>query len=284
MIDIQGIGFPFNPEHSSCSNNTPNTFRWSTEPQDNQIIMDNAIVNAIPHLSQLPTKRRFGWICESRAIVPQLMDILKNNTEEVVQHYEYIFTCDQELIDMHDKFKFSYAGSNIAWLPTEQHKLYEKTKMCSMIASPKQMCEGHIIRHRWAEKLKDKIDLFGGACGSDRIGFSPKHTHPDKRAALVDYRFSVTMENERYSSYFTEKITDCFVTGTVPVYWGTPNIGEYFNMDGIILLNEDFNVDDLTEERYNSMTEAIEDNFNIATSFEMSEDYTFRNYLERVAH
>ena len=35
---------------------------------------------------------------------------------------------------------------------------------------------------------------------------------------------------------FCEKITDCFATGTIPIFWGTKNIGNYFDKEGIIFL------------------------------------------------
>jgi len=280
MIEVQGLGLPFDVRHSSCSNMTPTNFRWSSEPQDIQVVVDNGIVNILPGIQNYPCEYRFGWICESRAIVPELVDVIKNHTEEIVRSYNAIFTCDRELIELHEKIKFCPSGSNLAWVPKEHYKIYDKTKVCSMVASPKKMCQGHHYRHLWASRLKDKIDLFGGACGSERIGFSPEHTHPDKRAALVDYMFSVTMENDSYPSYYTEKVTDCFVTGTVPVYWGAPDIDKYFNPDGIIFLNEDFDVESLTKEKYDSMKDAIEENYKIATELEMAEDYMFRNYFQ----
>ncbi len=279
MMKVQGIGLPFDVNHSSCSNLVPTNFRWSIDQQETKVFVDNAIGNMIPYLDEKDSKNRFGWVCESRAIVPQLVDALKNNTENIVKYYDAIFTCDKELVGLHDKFKFCPTGSNLAWVPKEHHKIYSKSKLCSMVASPKQMCDGHIYRHKWAEKLKDKIDLFGGACGSARIGFSPEHTHPDKRAALVDYMFSFAMENDTYPTYFTEKVTDCFVTGTIPVYWGAPDIDEYFNPDGIIFLNDDFDIDTLSEELYNSKLDAVKENYEKATTLEMSEDYMFRNYL-----
>jgi hypothetical protein len=40
-------------------------------------------------------------------------------------------------------------------------------------------------------------------------------------------------------------------------YYGTDMIGDVFNMDGIIMLNENFNINDLTPELYYNKIDAI---------------------------
>ena len=60
----------------------------------------------------------------------------------------------------------------------------------------------------------------------------------DKEDGLCDYMFSVAIENGEYETYFTEKILDCFATGTIPVYLRAPDIENHFNMDGIITLSD----------------------------------------------
>ena len=45
-----------------------------------------------------------------------------------------------------------------------------------------------------------------------------------KWETLSKYRFSLCFENMPMSGYVTEKIFDCFYAGTVPVYWGAPDI------------------------------------------------------------
>lgn len=44
------------------------------------------------------------------------------------------------------------------------------------------------------------------------------------------------MENSRQHNYFTEKLIDCLITKTIPIYYGCPNIGDYFSTQGWILL------------------------------------------------
>ena len=69
--------------------------------------------------------------------------------------------------------------------------------------------------------------------------------------------FSIAIENASCKTYFTEKLLDCFATGTIPVYYGAPNIGDYFNKNGIIDLSEEF---DVSDEIYYSKMDAIKEN------------------------
>ena len=50
--------------------------------------------------------------------------------------------------------------------------------------------------------------------------------------------YSIVIENSKYSHYFTEKILDCFISGTVPIYWGSPSISRFFNEKGIIQFHD----------------------------------------------
>ena len=290
MPQIQCIGAPFNTEWSSCSKRTPSGFKWTKEPQKTKVFIDYAIVNSV-------RKNCFIIFYNIFEIIPDVVAAIKDDFEDIVKYYEAIFTNIRELVKLHDKFKFVPACSNMPWIQEEHYKIYNKTKLCSMLASTKQWTSGHRYRHTWAEALKDKIDLFGGACGSPRLGDNEPASsftldlnegrsevlvdpHPDKRAAIVDYMFSIIIENSAVESYYSEKLTDCFVTGTIPIYWGTPDIGDTFNLDGIIVLNDDFDIQSLTKELYDSKLLAVKENYETAIQLEMADDYIFRNYLK----
>jgi len=81
-------------------------------------------------------------------------------------------------------------------------------------------------------------------------------------------------ENE---TYFTEKLLDCFATGTIPVYLGAPDIGDHFNMNGIIVLGDEF---DVSDEIYYSKIDAIQDNLERAKKMEILEDFIWENYFQ----
>jgi hypothetical protein len=127
-------------------------------------------------------------------------------------------------------------------------------------------------QHRldWVNKLNGFVDLFGS-------GFNYVSK---KETALCDYMFSITIENDIYETYWSEKILDCFATGTVPVYLGSPDIGNYFNMDGIILLTDDFDINSLTTEEYNKRIPAIQDNLNRVLKYDIIEDIIYEKWIK----
>ena len=146
-----------------------------------------------------------------------------------------------------------------------------------MFASRKRYTSGHIKREDVAKKYQHKIDLFGGTLNSARLGDG---IHPDKSEGVCPYMFSIVIENCKHDKYYTEKITDCFATGTIPIYWGTDKIVEDFNSDGIIKLTDDFDINTLSIELYNSKKHAIEDNFKRVCDMKMADDYLFEKIIE----
>ena len=151
--------------------------------------------------------------------------------------------------------------------------IHPKTKLVSMIASNKGWLRGHQNRLEWVEKLKDKVDLFGTGRAFQLN---------DKEDGLRDYMFSVSIENDASDAYFTEKLTDNFVMGTVPVYYGSRKVVErYFNPQGVIFLEDDPTLSTLSVEKYQSKMPAIEENFKLEQELPISEYYFFEKYLKK---
>ena len=207
-------------------------------------------------------RHRFGWILESEAIIP---DVYKA-APDVLDCFTNIFTHSQELLDLDPRFKLAPVGTY--WI--KEPGLRKKSKLVSMVSSNKTMCAGHHKRLDWVEKLSPNLDMFGR-------GFNEIER---KETALDNYMFSVAIENCEKPNYFTEKIGDCFATCTIPVYLGCPNIGDYFNMDGIIVLDDSFNIEDLTEELYLSKLDAVMDNLERVKQYEIPEDYIYEHYFK----
>ena len=190
-----------------------------------------------------------------------------DNYEFVTSRVDGIFSCDKELCAKYPKISYSLINA-VPWV--QDRKVHEKTKLVSMIASNKRMCEGHARRLQFVDKFRDKLDFYGR-------GFNEISCKED---GLRDYMFSVGIENAVYDTYFTEKLTDCFACGTIPIFYGCKGVTEYFNEDGIIFLDDDFDLSVLTKDLYYSKIDAIKDNFERSINFPVAEDYLYLNYFK----
>lgn len=217
--------------------------------------------------SSIQTKPTYIWLLESKQIIKPIYDWVIKNYEFAVSRVDGIFSCDKELCDKYPKIIYSLSNA-APWV--EDRKIFEKTKLVSMISSNKSMVPGHRKRLEFVNKFKDQVDLYGR-------GFRDISCKED---GLRDYMFSIAVENAVYDTYFTEKLTDCFATGTLPVFYGCKGVVEYFNEDGIIFLDDNFDVSTLTEELYHSRIDAIKDNFERSLTLPIAEDFIYTNYFK----
>lgn len=259
MIKIGLIGGGFQHAFSSTLWKKPTNFVWSKNViEDITFFVDESIQQGI----NINCKRKFAWLLESRTISPNSVSYVKDNWKSISDNYEILFTHNKDVYDLADNF--IYLPPHGFWI--ESPKIYPKSKLVSMISSNKN------YKHRleWVDKLRGVVDLYGR-------GFN---TFNKKEDALNDYMFSVTIENDRYETYWSEKILDCFATGTVPIYYGSPDITDYFNGEGIIFLNDDFDIKTLTLEEYEKRMPAIIDNFNRCLYYDIIEDIIYEKWIK----
>lgn len=106
----------------------------------------------------------------------------------------------------------------------------KKTSQLSAIASTKDWITGHRARGAFIEKAIaafPQLDVFGRG---------RPHELDDKWQGLAPYRYSIAIENTSKPDYWTEKIADCFLSFTVPFYYGASNIADYFPPQSYIWL------------------------------------------------
>jgi hypothetical protein len=260
------FGGCFQHAYSSTLWKTPKHFEWAKNTICNyNCFVEDEIVKNIHN----PVKK-FAWVVESSPIIEKYHGTVSNiiaHAKEISDSYDFLISHDKKIYSLAPNFY--YLPPHGTWI--ENPTIHPKTKLCSMITSNKRMVDGHNLRLNWAERLKGKVDLFGrGIRPFDR-----------KEDVLNDYMFSITIENTSYETYWTEKILDCFATGTIPIYLGAPDIGNYFNMDGIILLTDDFDTSCLSSELYISKQDAIIDNFERALQYDVIEDIIWNRFIKK---
>jgi hypothetical protein len=268
-IEIAAWGSPFSHDICSCAGEMPKNHEWIFDRVSKSgisVYMDYNILGGIESTS----KYNYLWLCESRAVTPQQTEYVKNNYSNLLGIYRKIFVHNYDLLKLHASFEYVPPAANFTWV--KERKIYEKNKLISMISSGKNFTESHRKRNNFLNRLSNQyknIDYYGRY-------FNPFGT---KEEVLSDYMFSIAIENDNYSNYYTEKIMDCFATGTIPIYSGTPEISKLFDQSGIIILTEEFDPRILTAELYFSKINAIHHNFEISLSHKIADDVLYEKIM-----
>jgi hypothetical protein len=218
-------------------------------------------------------KNKFLWIIESSELVLPQLELIKNNIEKFSKIYKKIFVHDKRYLNISDNIEYVPCGSNMPWI--KNAGIHKKTKWMSLISSGKAISKGHEYRNYLTDQFKNKnlpIDFYG------------RNTNPFniKEDVLNDYYYSITMENGKYDVYFTEKIMDCFASGTIPIYYGTDEITNYFNKEGIVFLKENMDLSFLNEEYYFSKMDAIKDNYDRCINHKMADDFLYEKIIQNI--
>jgi len=104
---------------------------------------------------------------------------------------------------------------------------------------------------------------------------SYRGTVKSKYETLSKYNFAICFENMKLSGYITEKIFDCFFVGTVPIYWGAPNIEKYIPADCFIDMRKFNNYSELRKFLRGLSSEKIEEYRQSAKRYLKSKQYKF---------
>ena len=156
--------------------------------------------------------------------------------------YTYILTFDESLLHLPNSRKYMQSCSWITREDATSINIESKKYQISSLTGSKAATQGHNFR-------LDILNRQGFPLPSVffRTNVPPMTLKlSDKIHLFRDFQFSLVIENSRQANYFTEKLCDCLYTKTIPVYYGAPNIHEYFDTTGWIIL-ENESVDALLE-------------------------------------
>lgn len=212
---------------------------------------------------------------------------MHSNASRIAHNFSAVLTWNENLLNIApNAINFTYNGQTL----DEDYILTPKEKEfnVSFICGTKELVEGHKLRHKvynlesrinvpkkWYYVLEDfdhktgvrpgygnyTKDLSHIPEGVDIIGYG-------RRALFNDSMFNVVIENVKHNNWYN-KIGDNFLTKTLPIYWGCPNISEFgYDERGIIRFNTEEELLDilnnLSPQDYFSRLEFIEHNYNLA--------------------
>ena len=107
----------------------------------------------------------------------------------------------------------------------------KKTRLLSAIISNKSFIPDYQNRLHFRGKLEkyfgNRIDVFG----------NDKNFLNDKWDGLAPYKYSIILENSAHNDYWTEKLSDAFLSLCYPIYCGCPDIHRYFDKTALTTID-----------------------------------------------
>ncbi len=204
------------------------SIRFTTEPVptcDYLIMFNNRRLAPL----EVRCPRANVWCAMQEPYLPGLFDWMVEGNESFARVFtHHVPAGDQRYVRSYPMLPWhverTYDELRAAQIP-------EKTRGVSWVSSNLALFEGHRHRNALRNFLIDhapgRVDLFGR-------GVNPI---ADKWDGLAPYRYSLAIENSRSRDYWTEKVADCFLTWTLPLYDGCLNLEDYFDPASFIRID-----------------------------------------------
>lgn len=269
MLTLNLFDNNFPNQVCSVANQTPKTCRYVR----NQMEWDGITLFTDKYIydgtaAKVQSRYKVGWLHEGIELRPENYYHALGKWPA----FDGILTTERSLWQHSDKFWPTIRGG--CWLPEATWGLYAKQESVSMILSDKTELSGHQLRHAIAHSHLP-IDTFG-----------PSYSDPGFRKynAYSGYRFAVIIEASRRKDWFSEHLLDCIAYGTIPIYWGCPNIGQYLDIEGILPIANQAALEDLlpylTPSLYEYMLPYARHNIDLMKQYAITEDWFVPNILE----
>lgn len=154
-------------------------------------------------------------------------------SKKLSDRFDFVFTFEKTLLAQGLPFRELFYGTS--WInrgrPSALGSYLGKKNLCTFVGSIAHGNEhGYELRKvvaDWAIS-NPSIEAWGRGIREFDI----------KDSILAESYFSISMENTQVDWYFSEKLIDCFVTDTIPIYWGCSGITRFFDSRGILQFND----------------------------------------------
>lgn len=247
----------------------PEKVKWNIINYTKNITYDNDTIifvnRNVRYVDDYNHKIKIALLTEHRNMYHKLYFFCHENIDK----FDFIFTLHKSLLSVNNKYKyFRISTTSINY---KEMKIYSKSKLISTFITSKKTSKGHKLRHDIlqlysANKINLEIDWYGR--NNIEIKDNKKTIYvKNKIDGLKEYYFHLTIENEQIDGYTSEKLIDCFVTGCIPIYWGSPkeDLENNFDIRGIIIVN---NIDEIVSVLENLTIKDYKDRY----------EYVIKNY------
>ena len=169
-------------------------------------------------------------------------------TMQNIDRFYRVYTCDEEILARFPEKARRYLGCSGSWARDAELASSPKEFRISSLTGTK--CFHGVSGHAFRQHLYFNQKLFPSNCVFFRsaageplpelsnnpiISYKQEEGWGSGKDVIFDgFQFSIVIENTQQTNFFTEKILDCLIFRSIPIYWGCPNIGEFFDTTGWI--------------------------------------------------
>lgn len=204
---------------------------------DNSAMRPNEVnifisIENVPHWNQYPHYSKYGDYND------QLIDIFiynhKSDIEQLSEHKLMIPTI---------LFRMNYFMNNYNQLKVSPSIPIKDRKFCLMV---NKSCLNSKVG-QFQDKLNAKLQVEHISQYEKEIGTSSCYNPPELLKIFNQYKFIICFENSYNPGYITEKIFNCLLADTIPIYSGSPIIHDFINPNCFINIGENDNFDEAVD-------------------------------------
>ena len=204
---------------------------------DNSTMRPNEVnifisIENVPHWNMYAHYSKYGDYNDP------LIDIFIYNHKSEIEYLN-----DRKLMIPAVLFRINYFITNYDKLKISPSKSFDDRKFCLMVN--KSGLNNKV--GNFTEKLNsitpvDHISLY-----DNEIENVSCYNSPELLKVFNQYRFIICFENSYNPGYITEKIFNCMLADTIPIYSGSPIIHDFINPDCFVNIGENDDLDAVVE-------------------------------------
>lgn len=229
------------------------------------------------------------------AFEPPAVDTTNNkkNLKSLRRYFDYILTWDDDLVDGIRFLKFNYSVDIFNYsgviIPYNRRKLITNISGNKQSRNKDELYSARVEVIEYFESLAlENFDLYGTEWTNKHYK-TYKGIAASKADVYSNYKFALCFENQKnLKGYITEKIWDCFISKTIPIYWGAENIEEYVPKACFIDYRDFSSIENMvsylnkvSEEQFNEYIQNIEKFIESDSTFEF-QPQAFANIIIRL--
>ena len=211
-------------------------FKLLETDQDPDIIILRHFDLGLLRCHILSVRKRFGW--------KPLLCLRHSEPHRVKSIYKYL-----DFILPYDR---SYEKQMLEKIMDHRFDVFPKTRFCNFVYSSSHTPQTR-VRIDFCKNLMQykQVDCPGKSLNNmpplppyrpEKVGIGAKLDF------LAHYKFTIAFENTSVLGYISEKIFHPLRVGSIPIYWGCPEIAQYVNPDCFINCHDFSSFDDVIRE------------------------------------